>query len=391
MYAIKEHNMELILQQQLPHQQKAIDAIVDVFCGAYISAPTQFYTNPTFSLADTHIATNIKRLQSELPPEYHSNLDIKMETGTGKTYVYTKTMFELHKRYGFNKFIIAVPSLAIKAGTEQFLNEPYARRHFTDGCGYGTEIETLVLESPKNKKKGRSYFPSVVSEFVKGSCQNTKKIYVLLVNMQLLTNGKMLTRDDYDYGVEGFYRPFNAIASTKPIVIIDEPHRFSRDQKAFKVILDEIKPQSIIRFGATFPETTTGRGKNKITIKDYQNLLYDLNACASFNQGLIKGVAKEHFEPVSKKEEKVKITSIDIKEAVLFQYKKKDEATRSFTLKKGDSLSIISDAFEGITISVIDKTSVEFSNGIIKTSGEELDVDNYILNMETMNLKFIQQ
>lgn len=393
--------MELILQQQLPHQQKAIDAIVDVFSGAYISAPIQFYTNPTFSLADAHIATNIKRLQSELPPEYHSNvpvsdceylnLDIKMETGTGKTYVYTKTMFELHKRYGFNKFIIAVPSLAIKAGTEQFLNEPYARRHFTDGCGYGTEIETLVLESPKNKKKGRSYFPSVVSEFVKGSCQNTKKIYVLLVNMQLLTNGKMLTRDDYDYGVEGFYRPFNAIASTKPIVIIDEPHRFSRDQKAFKVILDEIKPQSIIRFGATFPETTTGRGKNKITIKDYQNLLYDLNACASFNQGLIKGVAKEHFEPVSKKEEKVKITSIDSKEAVHFQYKKKDEATRNFTLKKGDSLSIISDAFEGITISVIDKTSVEFSNGIIKTSGEELDVDIYMTSYQEQMLRLALQ
>lgn len=393
--------MELILQQQLPHQQKAIDAIVDVFSGAYISSPTQFYTNPTFSLADTHIATNIKRLQSELPPENRSNvpvsdseylnLDIKMETGTGKTYVYTKTMFELHKRYGFNKFIIAVPSLAIKAGTEQFLNEPYARRHFTDGCGYGTEIETLVLEAPKNKKKGRSYFPSVVSEFVKGSCQNTKKIYVLLVNMQLLTNGKMLTRDDYDYGVEGFYRPFNAIASTKPIVIIDEPHRFSRDQKAFKVILDEIKPQSIIRFGATFPETTTGRGKNKIKINDYQNLLYDLNACASFNQGLIKGVAKEHFEPVSKKEEKVKIISIDSKEAVHFQYKKKDEAARSFTLKKGDSLSIISDAFEGITISVIDKTSVEFSNGIIKTSGEELDVDIYMTSYQEQMLRLALQ
>lgn len=393
--------MELILQQQLPHQQKAIDAIVDVFSGAHISEPTQFYTNPTFSLADTHIATNIKKLQSELPPEYRSNvsaldseylnLDIKMETGTGKTYVYTKAMFELHKRYGFNKFIIAVPSLAIKAGTKQFLNEPYARRHFTDVCGYGTEIETLVLESPKNKKKGRSYFPSVVSEFVKGSCQNTKKIYVLLVNMQLLTNGKMLTRDDYDYGVEGFYRPFNAIASTKPIVIIDEPHRFSRGQKAFNVILNEIKPQSIIRFGATFPETTTGRGKNKTTTKDYRNLLYDLNACASFNQGLIKGIAKEHFEPVSKKEEKVKITSIDSKEAVHFQYKKKDAAARNFTLKKGDSLSIISDAFEGITISVIDKTSVEFSNGIIKTSGEELDVDIYMTSYQEQMLRLALQ
>ena len=115
--------MELILQQQLPHQQKAVDAIVDVFKGVYITAPTQFYTNPTFSLKDIHIANNIKALQSDLPAEYRSsipvseseylNLDIKMETGTGKTYVYTKTIFELNKRYGFNKFIIAVPSLAI--------------------------------------------------------------------------------------------------------------------------------------------------------------------------------------------------------------------------------------------------------------------------------------
>lgn len=401
--------MELILQQQLPHQQKAVDAIVDVFKGVYITAPTQFYTNPTFSLKDIHIANNIKALQSDLPAEYRSsipvseseylNLDIKMETGTGKTYVYTKTIFELNKRYGFNKFIIAVPSLAIKAGTEQFLNEPYVRRHFTDGCGYGTEIEALVLEAPKNKKKGRSYFPGVVSEFVKGSCQNTKKIYVLLVNMQLLTsnskrNGRdtgLLWRDDYDSDVEGFYRPFDAIASTKPMVIIDEPHRFSREQKVFKTILEEIKPQVIIRFGATFPETTTGRGRNKITVKDYQNLLYDLNACASFNQGLIKGVAKEHFEPVSKKEEKVRITAIDSKEAVHFQYKKKDEATKSFTLKTGDSLSIISDAFEGITVAAIDKTSVEFSNGIVKTSGEELDVDIYMTSYQEQMIRLALQ
>lgn len=393
--------MELILQQQLPHQQKAIEAVVDVFKGVHLTLPSQFYENPTFFLRDFHIEDNIKALQSKLSAEYRSsipvsqstylNLDIKMETGTGKTYVYTKTMFELHKKYGFNKFIIAVPSLAIKAGTEQFLNEPYARRHFMDGCGYGTEIETLVLESPKNKKKGRSYFPGVVSDFVKGSCQNTKKIYVLLVNMQLLTSGKLLSRDDYDYGVEGFYRPLDAISATKPIVIIDEPHRFSREQKAFKVLTENIKPQVIIRFGATFPETVTGRGKNKMTIKDYQNLLYDLNACASFNQGLIKGVAKEHFEPLSKKEEKVKIATIKSKEAVHFQYKKKDETTKNFVLKKGDSLSIISDAFEGVTISAIDKSSVEFSNGIVKTCGEELDVDVYMTSYQEQMLRLALQ
>lgn len=391
--------MELILQQELPHQQKAIDAICEALSGVYMKSPVNFYENPEIMLTHPKLTENIKFIQQSLPAEYRSslpigdclNLDIKMETGTGKTYVYTRTIFELHKRFGLNKFIIAVPSLAIKAGTAQFLKDDYARRHFTDGCSYGSDIEVGVLEAPKNKKKGRSYFPSVVSDFVKGSCQNTKKIYVLLVNMQLLTNAKMLTRDDYDYGAEGFYRPLDAIKATRPVVIIDEPHRFSRDQKAFKVITEEIMPQCIIRFGATFPETTTGRGRNKITVKDYQNLLYDLNACASFNQGLIKGVAKEHFEPVSKKEEKVKITSIDSKEAIHLSYKKRDEATKSFTLKTGDSLSIVSDAFSGITISEIDKTTVTFSNGIMKNSGEELDVDIYMTSYQEQMLRLALQ
>lgn len=395
--------MELILQQGLPHQQKAIDAVCGALDGVTITPPVQFYENPQINLADRKLFANLRTLQNAVPAEYRSsapvgsclNLDIKMETGTGKTYVYTKTIFELHRRYGINKFIIAVPSLAIKAGTAQFMQDEYSRRHFTDGCGYGTEIELNVLEAPKNKKKGHSYFPSVVSDFVKGSCQNTKKIYVLLVNMQLLTsnskrNGRdtgLLWRDDYDYGAEGFYRPFDALRATKPVVIIDEPHRFSRDQKAFQVIMDEIQPQCIIRYGATFPEITTGRGRNKITVKDYQNLLYDLNACESFNQGLIKGVAKEHFNPLSKQEEKVKILSIASKDSVTLQRKKKDEGTKTFVLKTGDSLAIVSDAFEGITITTITANTVEFSNGVSKTSGEEMDVDVYMSSYQEQMLK----
>lgn len=393
--------MELILQQGLPHQQKAVDVVCDAFKGIHPTAPTVFYENPTFYQKDPHIRTNIRTLQEDLPAELRSStpltddgylsLDIKMETGTGKTYVYTKTIYELHKRYDFNKFIIAVPSLAIKAGTAQFLQDAYVRKHFTDSCSYDAEIEPLVLSAPKKKKKGRSYFPSVVSDFVKGSCHNTNKIYVLLVNMQLLTGAKVLTKDDYDYGVEGFYKPLDAIAATKPIVMIDEPHRFSRDQKAFKIITEQIKPQAIIRYGATFPEITIGRGKNKITIRDYQNLLYDLNACASFNQGLIKGVAKEHFEPVSKKDAKVKITSIDNKEAVHFQLKQKDTAAKSFELKKGDSLSIITEAFAGVTISAIGTNFVEFSNGIKKNTGEELDVDIYMTSYQEQMLRLALQ
>ena len=395
--------MELILQQGLPHQQKAIDAVCNTLDGVMITPPVQFFENPQINLDDGKLSANLCTLQNAVSVEYRTsapissclNLDIKMETGTGKTYVYTKTIYELHKRYGFNKFIIAVPSLPIKAGTAQFMRDNYARRHFTDGCGYGTEIELGVLETPKNKKKGRSYFPDVVSDFVKGSCQNTRKIYVLLVNMQLLTNNSkrdgrdtgLLWRDDYDNGVEDFYRPLNALRATRPVVVIDEPHRFSRDQKAFQVIMNEIKPQCVIRYGATFPEVTTGRGKNKITVKDYQNLLYDLNACESFNQGLIKGVVKEHFEPLSKQEEKVKVLSIASKDSVTLQRKKRDESTRSFTLKNGDSLAIVSNAFEGITITAITANTVEFSNGVSKATGEEMDIDVYMSSYQEQMLR----
>lgn len=392
--------MELILQRELPHQQRAVDVISKVFDGVQISAPAQFYENPKIDLTDTHLSANIRALQQTIPPENRGSavggdcliLDIKMETGTGKTYVYTKIMYELHKRYRLNKFIIAVPSLAIKAGTAQFLLDEYVRRHFADSCGYDVEIEVGVLEVQK-KKKGRTYFPSMVSDFIRGSSQNTKKIYVLLTNMHLLTTRKdsMLARDDYDYGVEGFYRPLDAIRATRPVVIIDEPHRFSRDQKAYQVITDEIKPQSIIRFGATFPETTTGRGRNRVTVKDYQNLLYDLNACASFNQNLIKGVAKEHFEPVSKRDEKIRILTVRRNDSATFQYKKRDEAARSFTLKVGDSLSIVSDAFEGISIDAIEASSVLFSNGISKLQGEEMDVEIYMSSYQEEMLRLALQ
>ena len=68
-----------------------------------------------------------------------------METGTGKTFVYTKTIFELHQRYGFNKFVIAVPSLPIKEGTKSFIEDSYVRKFFADTCGYDCEIGIIEL------------------------------------------------------------------------------------------------------------------------------------------------------------------------------------------------------------------------------------------------------
>ena len=280
-----------------------------------------------------------------------------------------------------------MPSLAIKAGVEQFLTDEYASRHFSGICGYDAGLETGVLESAKTKKRGRSYFPGVAGNFVRGSSQNSRKIFVLLVNMQLLASGKLLSRDDYDHGAEGYYRPFDAMRATRPVVIIDEPHRFSRDQTAFKVIMEEIKPQGILRFGATFPETVSGRGKNRMVVKDYQNLLYDLNACASFNQNLIKGVAKEHLEPASERQGKTRIVSIRRNDSVSVQHMRPEKPAKNYSLRAGDSLGIVSDVFEGITVDAIERSSVTFPNGLEKAQGEEMTEEVYMAQYQEQMLR----
>lgn len=378
--------MELILKNDLPHQVKGYSAIARVFSDELIQKNILYYQNPTLLLDRHELMANIAQVQKEnkIPLEYKAqneigsylNLDVKMETGTGKTYVYTASMYELHKRHGINKFIVVVPTLAIKAGAKQFMQDGYTQRHFKDQCGYGTELDVLVLEASK-KKKGKNFFPSVIREFVSGSSQNANKIYVLLTNMALLGGSSKLLTDRYDYGVEGFYQPSEAIKATKPFVIIDEPHRFNKKQKAYQFVEQELQPQALIRFGATFPEEEIGKGKSKVKRRDYNNLLYDLNSFEAFNQDLVKGIAKEHFEPINKKLDKVKIMSIASKSNAKFNLIQKDQPVRSYELAKGDSLGVISQELEGIVIDAITSNTVELSNGQIKSAGEEFSTDIY--------------
>ncbi|MBQ6963747.1 MAG: type III restriction-modification system endonuclease [Paludibacteraceae bacterium] len=379
--------MEIKYQSGLQHQQKAVDAITKVFEEVAFEKPSQLYENPKVALQDTKISENIHVVQqtseNNVPQEYARvaacngttlHLDIKMETGTGKTYVYTHAIYELHKRFGINKFIVAVPSLAIKEGAKSFLADADVKRHFSNDCGYNAELNLYVLKA-NQAKKGKRYFPSEVRGFVDGNNQLTNQIYVLLVNMALLTERKdgLLGRDDYDTSAQGFHRPLEALKATRPFLIIDEPHRFSRDQKAFGVIVQKIAPQCIIRFGATFPDVTEGKGKNKVVRKDYLNLLYNLNSCAAFNQNLIKGVAKEHFDNPDSRNEKIKLLSIESKTSATLIYINETQ-TKSYTLRKGDSLASISSDMAGLNIKDIGKDYVEFSNGQVKRKGEEFSV-----------------
>lgn len=369
--------MELILEKSLEHQQNAVDAVADVFAGVHIEPPENYYANPVLAVADPQLFANIADVQvrrgvpvemrgATTVPHNYLPLDVKMETGTGKTYVYTKTIFELHRRYGFNKFVVAVPSLAIKAGASQFMTDGAARKHFADVCGYDTMLDVQVLEAAKaTKNSRREAFPAAVWEFVKATKEAKRRISVLLVNMQLLSNAKMLSKE-YDSMFENMRRPFDAIGATHPIVIIDEPHRFERTQEAYKKIETELRPQCVIRYGATFPEQKFGGKRKQPKPKDYRNLLYDLNACKAFNDGLVKGISKEHLESPEGGDEMVKLISTVPRHSARFQRIIKGQPTKTVEVRQGDPLGIVHKAFEGIEVAEIGARDVTLSNGLVR-------------------------
>ena len=374
--------MEIILQNNLPHQQLPVEAVGDALQGLAWDAPSTQYANPVFRDPEYRLGGNIVGVKERLAPAHTKrisrpeaggplNLDIKMETGTGKTYVYTKTIFELHARYGLNKFIVCVPTLPIKAGAEQFMGDLYVKRHFAEACSYHCDLELGVLEAMK-PKKGKRYYPSVVRDFVEGSAFQRNKVYVLLLNMALLTNAQILKRDDYDQPEAGFYRPFDALRATRPVVIIDEPHRFTRTQTAYRQILAELQPQLIIRYGATFPDRTVGKGKQRVVEKDYLNLLYDLNACEAFTSNLIKGVAKEHFNPIGGSHEHIVVKAIGERDrSVTFQL-----GTHIETLQAGDRITL-SPEMQDISVDSVEKGCLQLSNGKTLHRGESFSPGIY--------------
>lgn len=395
--------MELKLENNLPHQLMPVEGVAAVVEDSIQEAPKASNQNPLLKYQLSGAALMAVREKANILDKatkqrvthymltdkinslpHHRLLDIKMETGTGKTYVYTRTMFELHKRCGINKFIIAVPTLPIKAGTASFLQEPEVERHFKNVCHYNAEIELCLLEPSKTKKKGRLNMPSAVGHFFYGTHHVKNKIYVLLLNTQLLTNGKLLTRDDYDQMLGDFHRPVDAIADTRPVLIIDEPHRMERGSKSYMALIENFRPQLVLRYGATFPEITVGKGKNKHSVKDYQELIYELNAADSFNKGLIKGVAKEHLElPGGKQaDKKVKVLSTVKGDSANLKLITADNGSKTFTLHVGDSLSVIDNDLDGVVVEEISKNGVSLSNGQEKLKGEEFFPNQFAVSYQ---------
>lgn len=288
-----------------------------------------------------------------------ANIDIKMETGTGKTYVYTRMMYDLHQKYGLFKFVIAVPSPSIKEGTRSFITSDYAKQHFSEFYE-NTRIQLNVINAGDfNARSGRRNFPAQLSEFVEATRQNANQIEVLLVNQGML-HSKSMHRDDYDQTLlGGETSPIKAIAATRPVIIIDEPQRFPRGKKFYEDI-EEMKPQLIVRFGATFPEMTSGRGKNKVTKIDYYRgePQFNLDAVDSFNQGLVKGIDIDYPDmPEEQASNLYKVKQAKAKELIL------SKGNKEYTLGVGENLADIDPDFQG-NITYAGGTDRELSNGL---------------------------
>lgn len=345
--------MKLVLEE-LQHQAQALQAI-----------------NHAFPNIDCNKKDNVSFANPLIEYAYDEAhfIDIKMETGTGKTYVYTRMMYELHKK-GIFKFIIVVPSPSIKEGTKNFIESDYAKQHFSQFYENIHMHLNTINAGDFSSKNGRRTFPAQLIEFIEAPRANTNQIEVLLINSGML-NSKSLNRDDYDQTlIDGETCPLKALASTRPIVIVDEPHRFSETTTAYKKI-KELYPQSIIRFGATFPLKKEGRGKTAKEVPQYyrEKPQYVLNAVDSFNKGLVKGI-DIIYPSISEEQTKQKYTVVSTSKNELVL---KGNNKKEYIISVGESLNQVNNDFEGeITYQGGKKASGMLSNDLEVSEGMTL-------------------
>ena len=236
------------------------------------------YKNEAVTLTDEQLFANIQKIQSQnnikLSPELvkelgRCSLDIEMETGTGKTYVYIKTMFELNKQYGWSKFIVVVPSIAIREGVKKSFE--ITADHFMEHYG----------------KKARFFIYNSANLNQLDNFSQSSGINVMIINTQafassLKEDGKSKEariiyskRDEF-----GSRRPIDVIKANRPILILDEPQKMGGEvtQKALK----NFNPLFCLNYSATHAKQ--------------HNLVYVLDALDAFNKRLVKKIEVKGFE-----------------------------------------------------------------------------------------------
>lgn len=187
------------------------------------------------------------------------NFTIEMETGTGKTYTYIRTMYELHKKYGWSKFIIIVPSIAIREGV--FKTFELTQDHFQEI--YGHKISPFIYNSSR---------PQDIETFASDG-----RISVMVINTQAFAaRGADARRIHQELDHFGSRKPIDIIAQTRPIIIIDEPQSVGKEGSVTLKSMQEFQPLFTLRYSATHAE-------------EY-NKIYRLDALDAYNKKLVKKI-----------------------------------------------------------------------------------------------------
>ena len=247
----------------------------------YVGNNGSGFGNATIELSDSQLLDNIRALQldnnikqsSELSKPFGNTcrcaLDIEMETGTGKTYCYIKTMFELNKKYGWSKFIVVVPSIAIREGVKKSFE--VMEDHFFEQ--YNKKARFFVYNS-KNLNQLDNFSAS-------------KDINVMIINAQAfassLKEGAKNEAARIIYSKQdsfGSRRPIDVIAANRPIIILDEPQKLGGDATQASIKL--FKPLFSLNYSATH--------------KDVHNLVYVLDALDAYQKKLVKKIEVKGFD-----------------------------------------------------------------------------------------------
>ncbi|WQR64658.1 type III restriction-modification system endonuclease [Helicobacter pylori] len=326
--------------KRLDYQEQCRDQILGVFKGIDLREPEndiQRISNPVFEIGVVKdlLLENIENLRSKqkitqgsVGIEKSLNCDILMETGTGKTFCFLECVYALHKNYGLSKFIVLVPSNAIKLGvlksveiTREFFKSEYSNTHLESY----EDIERFILAS--NHK-----CCVLVMTF---SAFNKKDN---IINQSCLENTNLFN------GAKSYMQ---ALASMRPIVIMDEPHRFLGDKT--KKYLEQLNALITLRFGATFKD-------------DYNNLIYALDSKKAFDCALVKSIS---VASVGESDECfLELKGVEKREAVI-NYTNLENKTQSVKVKTHDNLGTLThiSALEDYIVEKITKTEIRFLNG----------------------------
>ncbi|GAA8488687.1 type III restriction-modification system endonuclease [Helicobacter pylori] len=329
--------------KRLDYQEKCLNQILGVFKGIYLREPendAQRISNPVFEIGAIKdlLLENIQNLRSEQKITQGSvgidkslNCDILMETGTGKTFCFLECVYALHQNYHLSKFIVLVPSNAIKLGvlkSVEITREFFKSEYSTHLESY-EDIRSFILAS--NHKC--CVLVMTFSAFNKEGN---------VINKSCLENTNLFN------GAKSYMQ---ALASIRPVVIMDEPHRFLGDKT--KKYLEQLNALITLRFGATFKD-------------DYKNLIYALDSKKAFDCALVKsisvasvGESNEYFLELKG----VVKTQNDYEAAI--NYTNLENKTQSVKVKKHDNLGVLTQisALEDYIVENITKTEARFLNG----------------------------